>query len=112
MTEEITESEQSFSEDVSFSEAAPVKGQGRMDAAWGSQDGDDSGTAQVSSNTASVGYVFEQIYKPWNGSLNPSMDEKLGDITPSCFRHFPQGSPALGIADKIIHGAGIHSIPR
>ena len=67
MTEEITESEQSFPEDVSFSEAAPVKGQGRMDAAWGSQDGDDSGTAQVSSNTASVGYVFEQIYKPWNG---------------------------------------------
>ena len=42
-----------------------------MDAAWGSKDGDESTTAQVTNNTASVGYVFEQIYKPWNGTLNP-----------------------------------------
>ncbi|MEC8540965.1 MAG: ABC transporter permease subunit, partial [Candidatus Thermoplasmatota archaeon] len=48
-----------------------VTGQGRMDAAWGSKDGDESSTAQVTNNSASVGYVFEQIYKPWNGALNP-----------------------------------------
>ena len=59
------------SDDLSYSENAPVTGQGRMDAAWGSKDGDESTTAQVTNNTASVGYVFEQIYKPWNGTLNP-----------------------------------------
>ena len=58
-------------DDVSFSENAPVTGQGRMDAAWGSRDGDESATAQITNNTASVGYVFEQVYKPWNGTLNP-----------------------------------------
>ncbi len=59
------------SADVSFSESTPVKGQGRMDSAWGSQDGDHSATAQVASSNASVGYVFEQVYQPWNGALNP-----------------------------------------
>ena len=58
-------------EQVSFSEKTPVKGQGRMDAAWGSQEGDDNAMAQISSSNSSTGFVFEQVYKPWNGTLNP-----------------------------------------
>ena len=49
--------------DISFTETTPVTGQGRMDAAWGSRDGDELATAQVATNNASVGYVFEQIYR-------------------------------------------------
>ena len=71
MNEQPDEVTDQSSDDLSYSENAPVTGQGRMDAAWGSKDGDESTTAQVTNNTASVGYVFEQIYKPWNGTLNP-----------------------------------------
>ena len=71
MNEQPNEVIDQSSDDLSYSEDAPVTGQGRMDAAWGSKDGDESSTAQVTNNTASVGYVFEQIYKPWNGTLNP-----------------------------------------
>ena len=71
MSEQPNEVTHQSSDDLSYSENAPVTGQGRMDAAWGSKDGDESSTAQVTNNTASVGYVFEQIYKPWDGTLNP-----------------------------------------
>ncbi len=71
MNEQANEETNLPSDDLSYSENAPVTGQGRMDAAWGSKDGDESSTAQVTNNSASVGYVFEQIYKPWNGALNP-----------------------------------------
>ena len=64
MTDEIIDSELPIPNDVSFSEAAPVKGQGRMDAAWGSQDGDGSGTAQVSSNKASVAVSYTHLTLP------------------------------------------------
>ena len=57
MTEKIPAPIESTGEAMSFSENAPVKGQGRMDAAWGSRDDDETATAQVSSNTASVGYL-------------------------------------------------------
>ena len=71
MSEQLDSTSQTTANDLSYSENVPVTGQGRMDAAWGSKDGDESTTAQVTSNNASVGYVFEQIYKPWNGPLNP-----------------------------------------
>lgn len=71
MNENNPNPNESMLDDLSYSEDAPVTGQGRMDAAWGSKDGDESATAQVTSNSASVGYVFEQVYKPWNGPLNP-----------------------------------------
>ena len=71
MSEQLDSTSQTTANDLSYSENVPVTGQGRMDAAWGSKDGDESTTAQVASNNASVGYVFEQIYKPWNGPLNP-----------------------------------------
>ena len=37
MTEKIPTPIESTGEEMSFSENAPVKGQGRMDAAWGSR---------------------------------------------------------------------------
>ena len=53
MSEQPNEVTHQSSDDLSYSENAPVTGQGRMDAAWGSKDGDESSTAQVTNNTAS-----------------------------------------------------------
>ncbi len=58
-------------EKISYDAAAPVKGQGRMDAAWGSSEGDEDLSAQVSPSKDTTGFVFEQVYQPWNGTLNP-----------------------------------------
>ena len=101
MTDEIIDSELPIPNDVSFSEAAPVKGQGRMDAAWGSQDGDGSGTAQVSSNKASVGYVFEQIYKPWNGTLNPRWMRNWAILRHHVLGIFRKGHRPWGLPTKL-----------
>jgi hypothetical protein len=59
------------SQDVSYDAEAPVKGQGRMDSAWGSSQGDEVNTAQVAQSKDTTGFIFEQTYQPWNGTLNP-----------------------------------------
>ena len=52
-------------------EGANVTGFSRMEAAYGSGDGDEGATAAVASkSSAEVGTIFEQIYRPWNGTLN------------------------------------------
>ena len=47
--------------DVSYDAQAPVKGQGRMDAAWGSSQGDEVNTAQVAPSKDTTGFLFEQV---------------------------------------------------
>lgn len=44
-------------------------GETRIEAAYGSGDGDNTSTATVAS--APKGQIFEQIYRPWNGTLGP-----------------------------------------
>ncbi|HJM44534.1 MAG TPA: ABC transporter permease subunit [Candidatus Poseidoniaceae archaeon] len=52
-------------------EGANVTGFSRMEAAYGSGDGDEEAIAAVASSAnAEVGTIFEQIYRPWNGTLN------------------------------------------
>ena len=67
MNEEETHPEQS----IEFGAEAPVTGQGRMEAAWGSSEGDEDFSATEVSQPTSTGHVFEQVYKPWKGTLNP-----------------------------------------
>jgi hypothetical protein len=43
----------------------------RMDAAFGSGDGDEEATAVVAKSKASLGQIFEQTYRPWDGELGP-----------------------------------------
>tara|TARA_B100001996_G_scaffold154216_1_gene117359 strand:- start:8326 stop:9336 length:1011 start_codon:yes stop_codon:yes gene_type:complete len=43
----------------------------RMEAAFGSGDGDEEATAVVAKSEASLGQIFEQKYRPWNGILGP-----------------------------------------
>ncbi|MDA0716001.1 MAG: hypothetical protein O3A74_05535, partial [archaeon] len=49
---------------------APVTGKTRLQAAWGSNTGDeveDIGMAAL----PKTGEIFNQDYKPWTGTLNP-----------------------------------------
>ena len=48
---------------------APVTGQTKMQAAWSAESDDENTTAKVASSKQ--GQIFEQIYKPWEGTLNP-----------------------------------------
>ena len=43
-------------------------GQTRMEVAYGAGDGDDDAQAVVA-RKASMGVLYEQIYRPWNGEL-------------------------------------------
>tara|TARA_B110000014_G_C20017533_1_gene527780 strand:- start:8 stop:976 length:969 start_codon:yes stop_codon:yes gene_type:complete len=42
-----------------------------MEAAFGSGDGDEEATAVVAKSKASLGQIFEQTYRPWDGELGP-----------------------------------------
>jgi len=53
----------------SFGAETPVTGQTKMQAAWSAGGGDEDSSAQVA--TAGQGQIFEQIYQPWEGTLNP-----------------------------------------
>ena len=57
-----------MSEETTIDASTPVTGQSRMDAAWGS---DSSDVATVAKPVAQTGQVFEQVYVPWQGKLNP-----------------------------------------
>ena len=48
----------------------PELGQTRMEVAYGAGDGDDDAKAVVA-RKASMGVLYEQIYRPWNGELGP-----------------------------------------
>ena len=50
---------------------APVTGKVRLEAAWGSTEGDEDLSVNQKPKTKNEGHVFEQQYKPWNGQLNP-----------------------------------------
>ena len=52
-------------------EGLGVTGKARMEAAYGSGDGDEELTAQVAQSNVVGGTIFEQVYRPWKGELNP-----------------------------------------
>ncbi|MBT4066390.1 MAG: ABC transporter permease subunit [Euryarchaeota archaeon] len=52
-----------------FGSETPVTGQTKMQAAWSSDVENAESTAQVASMP--TGQIFQQIYQPWNGTLNP-----------------------------------------
>jgi ABC-type transport system involved in multi-copper enzyme maturation permease subunit len=54
-----------------FGAEAPVTGQGRMAAAWGSSAGDEDLSVPQVAQPSSTGHIFQQEYKPWHGTLNP-----------------------------------------
>ena len=57
------------SKEESFGAETPVTGKTKMQAAWSADSDDSNSTAQVAS--MSQGQIFQQIYQPWEGTLNP-----------------------------------------
>ena len=54
-----------------YDSAAPVTGKVRLEAAWGSTEGDEDLTVSDTPAPISDGQIFKQQYKQWNGELNP-----------------------------------------
>lgn len=54
---------------TSFDSNTPITGQTKMQAAWSTNNDFESNDAQVA--TTQQGQIFEQIYRPWEGQLNP-----------------------------------------
>ena len=54
---------------TSFDSNTPITGQTKMQAAWSTNNDLENNEAQVA--TTQQGQIFEQIYRPWEGQLNP-----------------------------------------
>ena len=54
---------------TSFDSNTPITGQTKMQAAWSTNNDLENNEAQVA--TTHQGQIFEQIYRPWEGQLNP-----------------------------------------
>lgn len=54
---------------TSFDSNTPITGQTKMQAAWSTNNDLENNDAQVA--TTQQGQIFEQIYRPWEGQLNP-----------------------------------------
>jgi ABC-type transport system involved in multi-copper enzyme maturation permease subunit len=73
MSDQDTNKEEPFepveSKVETYGADTPVTGQTKMQAAWSADSEDDASSAQVATSTQ--GQIFEQIYTPWEGTLNP-----------------------------------------
>ncbi len=69
----MSEDESVDSIDAEFlgEEGKAISGTSRMEAAYGSGDGDDDLTAQVAKTGVVAGTIFDTSYRPWRGELNP-----------------------------------------
>ena len=88
-------------DEPSYDANAPVKGQGRMDAAWGSSEGDEELSAQVSPSQDTTGFVFEQVYQPWNGTLNPRWMRNWAILRHHVLGIFRKGHRPWGLPTKL-----------
>ena len=68
MSEELP-IEKTEDDSKSFDSNTPITGQTKMQAAWSTNNDLENNDAQVA--TTQQGQIFEQIYRPWEGQLNP-----------------------------------------
>lgn len=68
MSEELP-IEKTEHDSTSFDSNTPITGQTKMQAAWSTNNDLENNDAQVA--TTQQGQIFEQIYRPWEGQLNP-----------------------------------------
>jgi ABC-type transport system involved in multi-copper enzyme maturation permease subunit len=86
-----------------------VEGQTRLEAAYGSSDGDEQTipSASVAGGTkqheqAHLGTVFDQSYQPWRGSLNPRWARNWAILRHHVYGLFSKGHRPYGMATKLI----------
>ena len=71
MTEETEQLVPEAPVEPEYEPETPVTGKVRLEAAWGSTEGDEDLSVTETTAPRSEGHVFKQQYKPWNGELNP-----------------------------------------
>ena len=97
-----------MSEEESTPEA-PVTGQGRMDVAWGANTGDEHPDEVQRASTPQSGEIFEQLYTPWTGQLNPRWMRNWSILRHHLLGIFKKRTPAMDDADTDLHS---HRLPR
>ncbi len=89
-------------------EGARVEGKSRLEAAYGSGDGDEQqGLAAVAGGTkqhdqAQLGTIFEQKYRPWRGDLNPRWARNWSILRHHVYGLFSKGHRPYGWATRLI----------
>ncbi len=100
---EETPPEQPFepveSKTETFGAETPVTGETKMRAAWSADGGDAQSGAQVASMPQ--GQVFEQIYQPWEGNLNPRWMRNWSILRHHILGIFKKGHRPWGIPTKL-----------
>jgi ABC-type transport system involved in multi-copper enzyme maturation permease subunit len=80
--------------------SAPVTGKTRLTSAWGSSTGDE--TEDVAAATLpKSGEIFDQDYKPWNGTLNPRWMRNWAILRHHLFGIFRKGYRPWGMPTRI-----------
>ena len=81
-----------------------VTGRGRMEAAFGTGDGDEIATAQVAqvASEASTGTIFHQVYRPWRGKLNSRWVRNWAILRYHIYGLFSKGHKPWPVMTKLI----------
>ena len=90
-----------------------VTGKGRMEAAFGTGDGDEVATAQVAQVASEVqtGTIFHQVYRPWRGKLNSRWVRNWSILRYHIYGLFSKGHKPWPMMTKlVIFGVLIASI--
>lgn len=81
-----------------------VTGRGRMEAAFGTGDGDETATAQVAqvSSEVQTGTIFHQVYRPWRGKLNSRWVRNWAILRYHIYGLFSKGHKPWPVMTKLI----------
>ena len=84
-------------------ESGVVTGKARMEAAYGTGEGEGQGTAMVAQSvTADAGTIFHQIYRPWRGNLNPRWVRNWSILRHHVYGLFSKGHRPWPVSTKLI----------
>ena len=81
--------------------SAPVTGKTRLTAAWGSNTGDEEDQESTIASLPKTGELFQQDYKPWNGTLNPRWMRNWAILRHHLFGIFKKGYRPWGMPTRI-----------
>jgi len=81
-----------------------VTGRGRMEAAFGTGDGDETATAQVAqvSSEVQTGTIFHQVYRPWRGKLNSRWVRNWAILRYHIYGLFSKGHKPWPVMTKLV----------
>ena len=84
-------------------EAGAVTGKARMEAAYGTGEGEGQGVAMVAqSATVEAGTIFHQVYRPWRGNLNPRWVRNWSILRHHVYGLFSKGHRPWPITTKLV----------